>query len=87
MALRKYKVIAQVGQAIALPDTKSYDIRFCIGGEYITINPRQQKNPGYGKSYGRSEDDIVLELPYVDVNDIGRLIIQLMDGNKPICYY
>ena len=29
----------------------------------------------------------IVELPYVNVDDIGRLIIQLMDEDKPICYY
>lgn len=83
---KQYAVIAQVGQAVALPTSKKYDIRVTVGGHEIFFKPLDQKNATNYKRYGRSEQE-TLNLPYIDVQDIGSVIIQLMDGDDPVCYY
>ena len=83
---KEYAIIAQVGQAVALPTNKKYDIRVTVGGHEIFFKPLDQKNATNYKRYGRTEQEAV-HLPYIDVQDIGSVIIQLMDGDDPVCYY
>ena len=52
---KKYSVIAEVGQAVALPTSNKYDIRILVGGQEITIKPKDQKKPVTYKRYDRTE--------------------------------
>jgi hypothetical protein len=57
------------------------------GGYEILFEPfEQKKNPSNYKRYNRSEQQNI-EAPYVDCADFGYLIIQLLDGNTPVCYW
>lgn len=56
-----------------------------LGGFELDFKPLPQKNPSNYKRYGRQEAKIAL--PYVDVKDFGKVIIQLMDGDDPVCYH
>jgi len=57
-----------------------------LGGFELDFKPLPQKNPSNYKRYGRQEQTKI-ELPYVDVKDFGKVIIQLMDGDDPVCYH
>ena len=57
-----------------------------VGGHEIDFEPFDQKNPSNYKRYGRSEQETI-NLPYVDISDIGTVIVQLMDGDDPVCYF
>ena len=83
---REYAVIAQIGQAVALPTDKKYEIKITIGGFEMLFKPFDQRNPSKYKRYDRYEQTTI-KMPYVDSADFGKIIIQLMDKGKPICYY
>jgi len=38
---REYQLIAQIGQAVALPDKKNYNIKMTIGGTEIIFEPKK----------------------------------------------
>ena len=71
---------------MALPSKKEYQIKISLGGHDFMIDPLPQKNPSYYKRYGRMKAQVI-EAPYVDVLDFGKIIISLMDDKDPICYY
>ena len=78
---KMYDVIAEVGQAVALPkDGEKYKIKIIVGGkELITDSPKFAK-----KNYNRFNqrfDQQTLHLPYMNVPDFGSVIILLMDGD------
>jgi len=52
----------------------------------MLFKPFDQKTACTYKRYDRFEQQQV-SLPYVDVHDFGNVIVQLMDGDDPICYY
>ena len=78
--------MCQIGQAVALPDDKNYRIRVTVGGAYIEFDPLPLAQKGTYKRYKRQEE--TLELPYVDVEDMGHVVFQLMDeSNNLVAYY
>ena len=83
---REFAVIAQIGQAVALPSKKDYLIKVTLGGFELDFKPLPQKNPSNYKRYGRCEQTAI-QLPYADIKDFGKVIVQLMDGDDPVCYY
>ena len=52
----------------------------------MDFKPFDQKTPVKYKRYDKSEQHQV-KMPYVDVMDFGKVIIQLMDGKDPISYH
>ena len=83
--MKTYSIIAQVGQAVALPSTKKYHVRITVGGFEMDFKPFDQKTPVKYKRYDKSEQHEV-KMPYVEVLDFGKGIIQLMDGERPVSY-
>ena len=84
---RSFEFIAEIGQAIALPDSKKYTLKLIIGGkEFQTGQPRSSK-----KNYSRFDERIgptSLSVPYKDIDDFGFVILHLMDEkDDPVCYY
>ena len=82
----EYTVIAHVGQAVALPSDKKYNIKLTIGGYEMVFEPFDQRNPSNYKRYGKFDQTTIM-MPYVDADDFGKIIVQLMDKNKPVCYF
>ena len=84
---KDYKILAEIGQGIALPAEKKYQVRMIIGGHIIETDKSktfQKKN--YNRYNQRFEE--VIEKPYVDIMDFGNVIIQLIDDKgRPVCYY
>lgn len=84
---KEYKILAEIGQGIALPAEQKYQVRMIIGGHVIETDKSktfQKKN--YNRYNQRFEE--VIEKPYVDIYDFGKVIIQLVDDKgKPVCYY
>lgn len=66
--------MAQIGQCVALPDNKPYTIRMTMGGFSYDFEPMPQKNPSNYKRYGRTPNDTIIELPYVNIYDFGKVI-------------
>jgi hypothetical protein len=83
---KKYTFIAQVGQAVCLPSDKKYNIKVTVGGHMMTFQPFDQKKASTYKRYGRV-DQTTVELPYMDVFDMSKVIVQLMDKDDPVCYW
>lgn len=79
-------MIAQIGQAVALPTNKPYSIKITLGGHETMFEPMPQKNPSNYKRYGKC-DEQEIELPFVNAADFGKVIFQLMDDDDPICFY
>lgn len=50
------------------------------------MKPKDQRKPGTHKRYERT-DQIEFESYNQCINDFSKVIIQLMDGSTPICYY
>ena len=80
-------MIAEIGQAIALPKSgKKYKIKMVIGGkELITKEPKVAKK-NYHRFNERFEQQ-TLKLPYVNLSDFGKILILLMDEDKPVSYF
>lgn len=84
---RYFDVIAEVGQAIALPDSKPYKVKFLIGGKSIETNLPQHQAHNYCRFNERIEQQ-TLQVPYRNTSEFGSLIILLMDDkNQPVCFY
>ena len=52
----------------------------------MTFKPFDQKTPVKYKRYNINKQENI-SMPYVDIMDFGKVIIQLMDGDDPISYY
>ena len=52
----------------------------------MTFEPFAQKNPSNYKRYNRIEQQD-FDMPYVDCHDFGSVIVHLMDGEKPVCFF
>jgi len=61
-------------------------VKLIIGGkEFKTGNPRSAT-----KNYNRFNhrfEQTPINAPYVDISDFGNVILLLMDGDTPVCYY
>jgi len=85
--MKNYSIIAQVGQAVGLPSTEHYHVKITIGGFELDFKPfEQKKTPVKYKRYDMSPQHDI-KMPYVDIMDFGKVIVQLMDGSKPISYH
>lgn len=71
---------------MALPTNKAYKIKVTLGGHEVIFDPMPQKNPSNYKRYGRC-DVQTIELPFVNAEDFGKIIFQLMDDDDPVCFY
>jgi hypothetical protein len=72
--LKTYAVIAEIGQAVALPSKSKYNIRVIIGGYELDFEPFDQRNPSNYKRYGRTEQKEI-KAPFVDIADFGVVIV------------
>lgn len=79
-------MIAEVGQAVALPTTNKYDIRILVGGKEIIMKPKEQKKPITYKRYDRTEQIEFMSYNQ-SIEEFSQVIVQLMDGSDPICFY
>ena len=78
-------MIAEVGQALNLPEPKKYSIKIIIGGHHLdTGTPRIEKG-NYNQFNKRFEltnkKGNSLRLPYQNIDQMGFVIIILMDEN------
>jgi len=86
LELKKYTFIAQIGQAVCLPSDKKYNIKVTVGGHMMVFKPFDQKKASTYKRYGRVDQETI-ELPYVNIDDMSKVIVQLMDKEDPVCYW
>jgi type IV secretory pathway VirB6-like protein len=73
-AMKKYSVIGQIGQAVALPSKNKYNIKMIFGGYELLFKPFDQRNPSNYKRYDKSEQ-MNFEAPFVNPEDFGFLIV------------
>lgn len=83
---KRYAIICQVGQAVALPSTKNYKIKVTVGGWTYTFDPVAQKAKTNYKRYDRMPQ-ATIEAPYVDRSNFDKVILHLMDGDDPVCFF
>ena len=85
---RKFEFFAEVGQGFALPSEDKYRVKIKIAEqEFMTDDPAYNMGQyNRWKQILKPKDDY-LELPYENVEDIGKVFIYLMKGNDAICYY
>ena len=83
---KQYAIICQVGQAVALPSTKNYKIKVTVGGWTHTFEPVAQKAKTNYKRYDRMPQETI-EAPYVDRSNFDKVILHLMDGDDPVCFF
>jgi|TARA_B110000285_G_scaffold138237_1_gene154777 hypothetical protein len=89
MVIKKYQLQAEIGAAIALPDSKNYTVRISIGElDWDTGKPKQgkdQKMSHYARWSVRFSE--TFESPHQHLGTMPRVFIYLMDGKKPICFW
>jgi hypothetical protein len=74
-----------VGQGIALPDAKKYNVKIKIADfEFKTDKPAFAENTFNRWNIRFPKTSYVVN--YQDIYDIGRVYIYLMDGDNAICY-
>lgn len=84
-AERPYKIVAEIGQGVALPEHKKYTVKLLLGGVTIQTKDPKVREASYCRYNERIVEDV--SLPYSDRHDFGSVIISLMDGDDPVCYY
>ena len=62
-ANKEYKVMCQIGQAVALPSKSNYSINLNIGGHDIVFEPKEKRDPANYKRYDKL-GPIEMKLPY-----------------------
>jgi hypothetical protein len=83
---RKYQIIAEVGQAVALPAHDKYSVKIMVGGEVFETSKAKVAKKDYNRFNERFEARIV-QKPYVSISDFDTVFVVLMDDDKPICFY
>ena len=86
MAKNDYTVAIEVGQGVALPKDKAYNLSFCIGGAIINTGNAINKIKTNYNLYNFGEIK-TFQLQYQDLSDMGRIIMTLNDGKSPICFH
>jgi hypothetical protein len=57
-----------------------------VGGKEIDFDPQDQKKSSTYKRYNKI-GPIEFMAPYVNVSDMGNVIVQLIDDKSPVCYF
>ena len=94
LAQKEYELIAEIGQAICLPDEKKYTVKLIVGGhELQTELPKTSQKGNYNQFNERFEmtqqiGKSSLQLPYQSIEKMGDMFLILMDeNNNPVSYY
>ena len=53
--MKDYAIIAQVGQAVALPTTQKYHVRITVGGLEMDFKPFETRTKTFYKRYDKME--------------------------------
>jgi len=77
---RKYQIIAEVGQAVALPAHDKYSVKIIVGGEVFETTKAKVAKKDYNRFNERFDTRTVLK-PYVEISDFGTVIVILMDDD------
>jgi len=76
----------EFGQAICLPGKEKYKMMIAINDFQVkTSNPSTYKE-GYCR-WGERLENKAFKLPFKNDDNIGRVYVYLLDGDKPICYW
>lgn len=82
---KQYEVVWEVGMGICLPETQAYKVRFKIGEWEVETDKPVEKKDHYNRWRGRQISK--MECKYTNIDNMGDIFIQLMDGDKPVCYW
>jgi len=83
---KQYTVIAEVGQGICLAGAKKYKVMIKIADkEFLTKDPVENKK-GYCRWSERFKTE-TFESEYSSRDQMDKVIVYLMDGNNPVCYW
>ena len=84
--MHEFEVIAEIGQAIALPGVDKYSIMIKIGEHVMKTDKPVFAENTYNRWNTRFKQTS-FKAPYTDVYDIGRAYVYLMSGDKAISYF
>ncbi len=81
-----YEIIAEVGSAICLPESKKYKVKIAINDFFmVTDNPLESKE-NYCR-YNKRFEAQTFSTVYTSVEDLEKIFVYLLDGETPICYW
>lgn len=83
---RKYQMIAEVGQAVALPYNDKFSVKILVGGQEFLTGKAKVAKKDYNRFNERFESRIV-STPYSTIEEFGTVFVILLDDDKPICFY
>jgi len=89
MKPKKYHIQAEIGSGICLPESKDYQICITVGEqEWSSGDPKQGKTQGF-QNYCRWSRRISEEFEscHQHLATFPDVLIYLMDGKKPVCYW
>jgi len=87
MEMKRFQIIAEVGQGIYLPEKSTkYTVRIQIGDFFIDTDKPKSHGNKYNRWHQRFEFKEVL-MPYRSIEEIETVFIYLMDADKPICFW
>jgi hypothetical protein len=78
--------MCEIGSAICLPDTKKYKIQVTINDFTLTTDAPVESKQNYCR-WSKRFDTQAINTVYTTVEDLEKIFIYLMDGDKPICYW
>jgi hypothetical protein len=81
----EFELIAEVGQGIALPEAKKYNVKIKIADFEFKTDKPQVADKTFNR-WNMRFDKTLWTVNYQDIYDIGRVYFYLMDGDNPIAY-
>jgi len=77
---RKFRIMCEIGQGIALPSDTKYMAQVRIAEkEFTTGYPKYDSKTDFNKwNYRSPENETLFEAPYLDTKDIGSVFIYLI---------
>jgi len=86
MTQMEFQLVAEIGQAICLPDTKKYKMKICIGDFELTTDGPVEYKENYCR-YSKRFEDITFKVPFKKTDNVSRVYVYLMDGSTPVCFW
>ena len=81
-----FEIIAEIGSAICLPDSKKYKIKIAINDFSLTTEAPLECKENYCR-WSKRFDATTFSAVYTSVEDLEKIFIYLMDGDSPVCYW
>lgn len=83
---KEYEIIAEVSQGIALPSDDKYRVMIKIADFELTTEKPLVSNKNYNR-WGHRFNQSTYKAPYIDIENMEKVFVYLMQSGKPICYW